>query len=53
MSITPIRFNLTLQVGVAHAAWKQLDRMVQERRNASASAMDLRLSCIDPTNWRW
>ena len=29
----------------------QIDRLVQERRNSSALAMELRLSCIDPSKW--
>ena len=29
----------------------QIDGLVQERRNSSALAMELRLSCINPSKW--
>ena len=32
---------------------KQIDGLVQERRNSSALAMELRLSCINPSKWCW
>ena len=31
--------------------YHQLDGLVQERRNSSVLAMELRLSCINPSNW--
>ena len=34
-------------------AIKQIDGLVQERRNSSALAMELRLSCINPSKWCW
>ena len=36
-------------------AWKQhhIDGLVQERRNSSALAMELRLSCTNPSVYRW
>ena len=30
---------------------EQIDRLVQERRNCNALAMELRLSCINPLIW--
>ena len=31
--------------------WQHIDGLVQERRNSSASAMELRLSCTNPSIW--
>ena len=30
---------------------KEIDGLVQERRNSSALAMELRLSCTNPSKW--
>ena len=35
------------------AIWAYINGLVQERRNSSASAMELRLSCINPLIWKW
>ena len=31
--------------------WQHIDGLMQERRNSSALAMELRLSCINPSIW--
>ena len=31
--------------------YTKIDELVQERRNSSALAMELRLSCINPSKW--
>ena len=38
---------------IAYTAWhrEQLNGLVQERRNSSALAMELRLSCANPLRW--
>ena len=30
-----------------------IDRLVQERRNSRASAMELHFSCTNPSTWEW
>ena len=33
------------------AQWRHIDRLMQERRNSSALAVELRLSCTNPSIW--
>ena len=41
-----------LPVWILHYRYKdKIDGLVQERRNSSALAMELRLSCINPSKW--
>ena len=35
---------------VGHTSEHQLDGLVQEKRNSSADALELRLSCTNPSN---
>ena len=38
-------------ISLSHAPY-DIDRLVQERRNASALSMELHLSCINPSIWK-
>ena len=35
------------------APWYNIDGLVQERRNSSALALEVRLSCTNPSIWPW
>ena len=51
LSLIYLQWRLHTINGTRHMSIHDFDRLVQERRNSSALAMELRLSCINP--WVW
>ena len=47
----PVIYGLDLPASVCNKTQYSIYGLVQERRNSSASAMELRLSCSNPSVW--
>ena len=49
---SPMNVQLPQRTGVTHL-WDNIDRLMQERRNSIANALDLCLSCTNPWIWKF